>query len=322
MHETLKLVAGGAAQRDIVPILTHFWFHGGRVQAGDSRIAIDAPLQCPELEGRCVPADKLLAATDPQQGGQPRFTVTPAGFLQVQRGRSRVKLPMRSSSDYSPVAEPPADEPVGSIAVPPLRLLREFVSENAIHTWSIGVLLRDGYAYATTGVNFLARLPIEYRGPELCIPVYCLEKILALPFGQYDVRATEDGRGIYLSNSNVWVYSVTLNQRWPDVSKFFDGWQEPPSVDIVSLRTALDIVAPFIPDQKRPDIHFRDGELRTDDGEYSAAVEGMDIANSSWRYETLAVLVKHATHIDFAAYPNPVRWVGGDMQGVATGVKA
>lgn len=316
MLETLQTVLVAVADRDLVPILTHLQFRGGRVMGGDSRITVNAPLSVPELEGLCVPAAKLVKAVA-ACGGQPNLKRDDAGtFVQVSKGRTRIKLPCRSADEYVSPPLPPDTPAEGKLTKAPLARVRKYVSQDASKPFSVGVLLRNGYAYATNNV-ILVRTPVDYSGPEVCIPVYCVEELLKLPIEEYSIHFAENG--LYLRSADTWVHTLALAHRWPDVERFFDGWSEPPAVDAAALKTALKTVRDFVPDDNYPIMRFVGNVLKTLDGEYTAEVDGFDVADSAWRYEMLDLVLQDADRLDFAAYPKPARWSGNGLQGMLTG---
>ena len=60
--DALSKVYGAVAEKDIVPILTHFHLYEGRIQGTNGRLCIDTP--CPEISGLDVtlPAESFMKA--------------------------------------------------------------------------------------------------------------------------------------------------------------------------------------------------------------------------------------------------------------------
>jgi hypothetical protein len=317
MLEAVELVAKAAAERDIVPILRFVCVQDGRAQAGDSRVCVDVPLAEASLQGLCIEADKLLHGMRAAKGKP---------VLRTKEGRLEIRRPSggwtdaktREPLEYS-LVPPPAGAALGRVAMEPLKRIKGFISENAIHAWSVGVLLREGYAYATNGISFVARTPVEYTGPDVCLPVYCLDKILSLPFSGYDAVDGGD-RGLYLVNGDVWVRTTAITLPWPDIAKMFaDFPAELPALPAAQLKEALEVVVPSIADTKDMRVTIRDGVLVVQADE---AGEPVALPNGAWRAEILELLVRHATHADLSLWPRMCPWQGSGMQGFAMGVKA
>ncbi|MDZ4343969.1 MAG: hypothetical protein U1E51_16235, partial [Candidatus Binatia bacterium] len=92
MLDALKFVRGAVKDSDtVMPVLTHFCIHKGRIQGTNGRISIDSP--CPELTFEAVlPADKFLSAIDACKG-EPKMRFTDGGKFVVERKPFRGFLP-------------------------------------------------------------------------------------------------------------------------------------------------------------------------------------------------------------------------------------
>lgn len=86
--EKLKLVAPALSDKELIPVLTHFWFSGDTVMAFNDQIAIEVP--CPtDFEG-AVPGNVLLDMLNSSQSTEAKFTLTEDTLL-VELGKANSK---------------------------------------------------------------------------------------------------------------------------------------------------------------------------------------------------------------------------------------
>src|SRR5580765_5634703 len=75
MREAFDLVRGAVSKKDLIPVLTHFAIHEGRVHGFNGRVHISAPaLDARALPSFTVPALLMTAAVDACRG-EPQFEV-------------------------------------------------------------------------------------------------------------------------------------------------------------------------------------------------------------------------------------------------------
>jgi len=316
MLKTLKLVRGAVADKDLVPVLTHFHIYNGRIQGGNGRVVLDTP--CDALTGMCltVPADRFLKAVDGCQG-EPELTVTDAGALMVKRGSFKVRLPLAKQEDFPLQSHvTPELTPVPGL-LGTLRRLRPFIGEDASRPWLCTVKVENGYAYATNNPVFI-RIPCEL--PDMVIPVFAVDELLRIGIGPLGVYVAETSMTFDFP-AGLWLQCQQVEGEWPDVARFFE---EEPELQPVpaGLLEAVRRVKPFCPDAKFPEIRLGPEGVSTADGDMSAAVEGVNLPESRWRAENLELLLSEATAVDWGAWPNPCRWEGqSGAQGVAVGLR-
>jgi len=158
--ETLRLVRGAVAKKEIVPTLTHFHIYDGRIQGGNSRRSINC--ECTDLKGFniTVPAERFLKAVD-ACNGEPKLKVTEGGKLSISRKRFKALLPLEDHDKY-PINDNPGDYKninAESLLLA-LRTLQPFIGDDATRDWSNGIWIHEGFAYATNNV-VLARVEVE-----------------------------------------------------------------------------------------------------------------------------------------------------------------
>lgn len=319
--DKLTFVHRAAADKDIIPVLTHIYVHGGKVQASDARITLEVP--APELQGHSftIPAEKFIRAVancpnDPK----------------IERVENKVKIvakPVRVSlqccnvTDY-PYVEFKTDDAVRIEApgefLPALRRLFGFISTDATRPWSLGVRLSTEYFYATNNVT-MARVPVKWSGPEMNLPRFVIEKLLEIDMPVVEIWASANSISFKFSNGG-WMRGQLYASPWPDVSKMFE--QSRQYVDVPEgLLSAVQMALPFCGDPKFPVIFLTPSGVATDEkGMSRAEVDFAYGLKGAYRGEVLELVLPLAKRWTPDSYPGPVFWEGEDgMEGLMVGVR-
>jgi len=224
MLETLETVFSAVASKDIVVILTHVLIHGKRIQGGDGTITIDAPYDC-GVEDCAVPGQKFLNSVKACKG-TPKMSITPTGKLSIKQGSFKALLSTLPAADF-PVDKPRGDEQaVPDDLLKAIRRLQPFISKDASRPWSMGILFKDGFAYATNNV-VLARIPMDWKGPAIVLPRVAIDSLVELKEHPSTMHV-EDGMSVaFTYNDGMWLKSQLQNSAWPDVGKMLEGVDGP-----------------------------------------------------------------------------------------------
>jgi len=314
MKNTLNFVRGAVAEKDLVPVLTHFNIKDGRIQGSNGRIAIDAPAEG-AISGMniTVPADKFLKAVD-ACAGEPALKVTEAGNLVIKKGAFRAVLPLAKQEDFPSMEKIMGKQYSAENILPVLRNLRPFISQDASRVWSCGVLLSGGTATATNNV-VLVQSPCAVQ-ERINIPVYAVDELLRINIEP--VSMTVGSRAVMFEfPDSAWMTAQLFEENWPDVdSMFVDTDVAIPA----GVKEAVERVLPFCPDKKHPVINFNKEGVGTNAGDMSAlqAMEGL--SEASFRAEPLLLVLNVATHMDFSQYPSPCPFKGDGIKGIIAGV--
>lgn len=315
MKDTLHLVRGSVSTKDFVPVLQCFHFYNGRVQGQNGRIAIDAPF--PAIGDFTVPAERFLKAVDACDGA-PTVTLTDGGKLSVKKGKFRAVLPLGAHSSF-PLAVKDGDIlATGGGFLPMLRKLRPFISDDASRPWSNGILLRDGYAYATNNV-IMARVPFAWDFGDINLPVYAVDELLRI--GEEPTTLLLKPEAITFELGDAWLRAQLLAGEWPDVAARMEALEHGIPVP-EGLAAAIEKVLPFCPDPKMPEIVFSKDGVSTAEGDHCAAVEGMALPDGRYRAEVLLAVLAVAKTMDLAAHPAPIGFCGNGIEGIFVGLRA
>jgi DNA polymerase III sliding clamp (beta) subunit (PCNA family) len=320
MIKTLNFVKGAVSTKDLVPVLTNFHFYDGRVQGGNGRITIDAPL---DLGGRnitvpAVPFLKAITACD----GAPVLNITDAGRLTIKKGSFRSILPLADgltfplqTLDDQATATDKTDE-----LIKKLRIIKPFIGDDASRPWSCGCLFADGYIYATNNV-VMVRVPWGVpEGVRFNLPSFAVDELLRIGEQPDGFCFERSDTAVTFKYGDRWLRSQLFDTDWPDVGAFFNDEALEPVPE--GLRQAVEKILPFCPDSKFPLIILNSEGVSTADGTMTASVGDMELPDGRYRAEPLLAVLSHAISIDLTKYPAAVPFLGaGGLQGVMVGVK-
>lgn len=303
MRAELNLVRGAVAKKDLVPVLTHFHFYGGRVQGGNGALCIDTPIECSYVELLTVPARSFLSAVD-ACGGEPQLKLDDSGRLVVSKGRFRAKLPLLPSDSY-PRVQPTQGErhpPIGDIEA-----LLPFVSRDASRPWSRGVLLREGYAYATNNIA-IARCKADFLG-TINIPGEALTELSRI--GTRIDGFVQSDNEITFWFGDAWLYSRLYDLAWPDLSAVLSddclGVEMP-----TGIVQAVESVLPFAHDASFPIVSIDAQGVSCAEARVDVDIPGL-VGTHSFAAEPLLEVLRVARRIDFTS--QPIQWVGDQLSG-------
>lgn len=319
MLDALKFVERATADKDIIRALTHICVHDGRLQAGDSKIALECT--CPELAGHSftVAADKFIKAIAVCDG-VPKIEILDDSRIKVSHKRFRVTLPTLKVEDYPRSEMRKSTEiPVPEAFIEALKRVFPFVSQDASRPWSLGVWLQDGYACATNNVT-LVRTPIDWHGPAINLPRFAIQEILDIKIPI--TRIFVDGSALEVEYGDAWFKTQTYTDIWPDsaVQLFNRPMPEMHSVP-ADLLKAVEKLIPFCPDVKFPSIYFKDGAITTANGAQSAEI-GFDFEfTGCYRAEVLQLALSVASEWSPQTYPQPIFFKGDLIEGMLVGLR-
>lgn len=309
MKYTLERVRGAVSRKTLLPILTNVSMRHGWLQSSNGFITVTTP--CPGVDlDFCVPAAPFFKAVD-VCGPTPSLAVD-GGRLTVSKGKTRIRLPLETEDAY-PRAEPISSElevvPDGLCDV--LTRVRPFVGTDAFRLWSHGVLLQDGFVWATNNV-VLVRVPFPGVRPMVW-PTPVLDEVLRL--GEQPVAmAATDSRVELHYEDGTWLAASLIANQWPDTGRFFEVAQgSEGSTEIGQLGAAVEAVAPFCGES--PIVRLTSQGVETPEGHYHACVGMERLPEIAFRLEPFQEVLKVAKAIDFDLAPCRW-WAPGGLEGV------
>lgn len=324
MKDALNIVRGAVADKNLVPVLTHFHIYDGRVQGYNGALAIDTV--CDGLKGIdiTVPADKFLKAVSLK--GEPKIEQKD-GHIIVKVGKTKMKVPMAPNDSFPKVLAGQVtgetyESPKGLLSA--LKTVTPFISSDATRPWSMGVLLANGHAYATNNV-VLVRYPVQWQKSPVGavnLPADAVAELLRIGKEPDLVHVADNAVTFIFDSGKTWLKAQTLTHKWPDVAAMFGkvSFDELPCVP-AGLEEAVENVMHFCPDLLKV-VRFSEKGVSTREGQYSAEVEGYELPPASFGGENLIEVLKRADHFDASKYPGPCVFSNVDgLQGIIAGLR-
>lgn len=322
MLEILNIVKGSVSSKDLVPVLTHFALHDGRICGYDGRVYISAPYAYADRHAFTVPAIEFIAAMEVCEGASSVFSVGD-GFLNITSGHFKARLPTGPLENFplvAPEGKHVANKKGGFIDV--LRKLRPFIGEDASRPWSSGILLLGIKAVATNNIT-IAEASLPFLIASSCIlPVFAIDELLRLDLEPVSYSVTPEAMVFYLPGK-IWLRTKLIAGQWPEgaltIIREFHGkakWKKIPG----ELSEAVNRIRPFCASQANPVIRFSDGQVSTECETMAAEVKGFTgLGACEFRVEPLLEVLAKATHYDLSLFPR-IPWKGHDLGGVMVGV--
>lgn len=319
MLETLKLVQGAVSSVTLIPVLTHFAFHHGRVRAFSGRLSIDAPL--PELKHLTgtVPAEPFVKAVEACGGEEFSVVQYPDGIT-LESEHLEVSMPCGPLESFPGLEEDAIIK--ANLKCPEmlaaLRALRPFIGTDASRPWAMGILF-DGAELAATNNTTIAMvtLPRQMRRTFI-LPAPAVDELLRLNLPPRGF-AVDSHRATFFLPGDVVLQTALVDGVWPkspglvveEQTKGAKFKKLPPR-----LHAAVQSLLPFCADPKAPVVFFDGEQIKTADGPLQGHVEGFKgLGACKFRVEPLLGVLEAAQEADFGRFPR-VPW-RGVQEGIA-----
>ncbi len=310
MLADLKFVQGAIAKKDIIPTLTHFRIHDGRIKGYNGKIALCSNI---EIGINCQPkAVDFVKAIQTCLDNTVHLNMTPAGRLTVKSGKFKAHI--NCVDEIFPDVEPEGEfiKLEGGIMVA-LRLLEPMIAEDASRPWARGILLRGQFAHATNNV-VICQYWLGHNFPfDMVIPHDAVNELIRIGEEPIGLQMTENSVTFHFQN-NRWLRTQTASTQWPAIEKVLDKENINPKDLYPEFFTDLETLRPFVDDLSR--CIFHDGFLAThiDEGIGARVEHNSDIPNGMcFNLNQLRLLVKVATSFDFEQ--SPALFFGENLRG-------
>lgn len=319
----LDVVKGAISTKDLVPVLTHFALHDGRLCGFDGRVYIDAPASETKGLALTVPAIPFIAAIEACGEIPPKMSFTD-GRCEIKAGTFRASLPTGPLEDFPstvPDGKKAKCSPKGGF-LERLRILRPFVGEDASRPWVSGILLMGAKAIATNNIVIAEVSLPNTLWPAGCIlPMFAVDELLRIGHEPIAYARTEQALTFFLPG-DIWLRTKLIAGEWPEGALTLirslhmkAKWTKVPD----GLLAAVERVLPFCADEKAPIVRLEAGKVSTSGEIMSAEVTGFrGLDKCAFRVEPLREVLAHALEIDWSAFPR-VPWRGKDIDGAVVG---
>lgn len=318
LSAALEIVRGAVSTKDLLPVLTHLHIYAGRIQGANGRLNIDTPCGMLARIEATVPADRFIKAVE-MCNGTPSLKVTETKLV-LSRGSFRAQLPLADHSSF-PRAEvlPTGWKALEGGLLSVLRILRPFISTDAIRPWACTALLQADYGWATNNVSIIRTpLPRAWSG-VLMLPVFLIDELLRIDI-EPEAWLQDVNHIMFRLPGGTWIRSQKFVGEWPD-NAFGLIKEVENSISADKLYAAVEAILPFCPDKNFPIIHTGPKGVSTTEGETYAEVNDIVLPEAAFNAAALAQVLQLAKEIDLTHYPKPCPFKGDNLEGVLVGCR-
>lgn len=316
----LELAASVCAERSHVEQLRNIAFKAGRMQAFNGVVRFQSPTSFAKEEDFAVSGAKLSAALAALPSYEDVMVTSNDKHLRLKKGPLSVrvrKLEPESAEFFSRVKMSREAVPVLDL-LERMRAVRDFMSEDASRLWSVSVLLRGGYLWATNNLSLVRSKVALDLGKDVLFPAPAVKLICELESAE---RIELDSNGQITINCGKAIFCFPMHAgEWPDVSSFFDELDAAALPEIPQeLLTGSKVAEKF--SERFTSLRARKIESKGDLAEVEYEVEGAS-GKGIYNARLLTLILSHATHADFSRYPKPIYFRNDLIEGAAVGMSA
>lgn len=317
MKNDLRFIKGAVSTKDFVPVLKHVCIQDGIAQAFNGSIALSTPIN---LKENVVPiASDFIKAIELCKD-EPQISLTKAGRLKIQDGSFKVFIKCTNAETY-PVVKPTGKKiKVKEDLNKVFKALFPFTGADASRPWSAGIIIRNGYAYATNNVVLACYTKPVQLPNELIIPIAAIKELVRIGEDIESVQLDRDTITFHFEGDR-WLRTNLIDHKAPDFAQVLskctyekESMQEVPE----DLTEILERLYPFM-DKKTPTAILRKAGIFTGEKDDGASDGTHSFPLSVFRYEPLHSLSELATHWNFNYYPSPCPFISEDVSGVIIG---
>lgn len=309
MLADLKFVQGAIGKKDIVPTLTHFRIHDGKIKSYNGKIALCSPI---ELGIDCQPKAVDFIKAIQTCTDTVHLSMTPAGRLTVKS--AKFKAHINCVDETFPDVEPSGDliQLSGNL-LPALKALEPMIAEDASRPWARGILLRDQFAHATNNV-VICQYWLGYAFPfDMVLPHDAVNEMIRINQEPVSMQMAENAVTFHYQGDR-WLRAQTVEPQWPDIARVLDKPSSPKDI-YPEFFDDLETLRPFVDDLNR--CFFTNGFLAThvDEGLGARVEHGCETIQNDlvFNINMLRMLSKVATQFDFSV--SPALFFGDNLRG-------
>ena len=318
MKDALNFIKGAVSSKDFVPALKHVHIANGRIQSFNGSLALSSPIDFDKTI--CPKGKEFIRAID--SCTEPQISITKAGRLKVQDGSFKVFIDSEDEKSF-PVVEPEGEifDCVTDLTLM-LKSLLPFTGTDASKPWAMGVLIRQGYAYATNNVMLACFKNPLGISKNLIIPKPAIDELLRIKQPVRRIQTTDNAIVFHFDDER-WLRSNLVADNGPDFLPIFQKFDFTPTAlskipDDLSERILK--LKPFT-DKKNPLLIFRQDGIFTALGEAGASDSEYPFPLSVFRIEAVEKVLEVATCWNLSTYPAPCPFMGDNVTGVMIGTR-
>ena len=316
MLKQLKFVQGAVGKKEFIPAITHFCIENGTVRAYNGTIALSSPIPCDiNCKPKAVPMVQAIAKCNETIS----LSMTPSGRLSIRSGAFKALIDCIEESQVHVQPEGKEIYFDGNALLAGLKVVQDFIGNDASRPWATGVLLKGQSVFATNNVCL-----IEYW---MGVDFPCVANIPRSAIAEM-IRINEPPSHAQLDMNSItfhysdgrWIRSQLYSTEWPDLSKVLDRDCEPVPLP-KELFIGLETIRPF--QNKLGQVFLSENSMRThEDPNEGASFEfAWPYKDSIYSVDMLQLLEGVAQTADFGTYPAPCIFYGERLRGAIIGMR-
>ena len=211
MRNEIEWLEDALATKDSTPAMTYYMVKDRMMLATNGRMVAGFPC---DVDGEFLVPGEELSKILRRLPDEPTFKVN-GDRLTLRSGRFSGTLHLLPAEQWRfPVMEEVKWEKFPPTILPIFKDLRPFISESAVHRWSLGVAIDDGWCFGTN--NFaLAGAPFPVGvGMKALIPTWVVDFILGRTEGLEQWATTEHFMAFKWRNG-AWMRSTLIDVEFP-----------------------------------------------------------------------------------------------------------
>ena len=319
IFDALQFVKGAISKKDFIPSLKHVLIQDGQIQAFNGHIALNSPV---DFEHNVVPVAADFIKAVEQCNSEPKMHVTKGGKLSIKDGSFKVFVKLTDAATF-PRMEPEGEmHECNSDIMGAFRTLKPFIGDDASRPWSAGVIIKDGYAYATNNTVLACYMHRIDLAHNVIIPVAAIKELVRIKKPVTHTQLSETSITFHFAHGQ-WLRCNLLDQKAPDFHDILSQCD----YDVSSMQPIPDDLPerilrlkPFM-DPKEPQVIFRKEGMFTAPDESGASDTEYSFPFGVFRQEPITHVVGMATHWNLSTYPAACSFVGKDVSGVMIGMR-
>lgn len=299
--------------------MNHYRVTQGEIRATDGRITAGYPW--PYGGDFLVPGEEFEKVLN-RMPTEPTLSVS-AGRLTLRSGRFRGTVEILPPSEWNyPGCEDAEWLPIPKQLIELLKVLKDFISDNAVQQWALCVALQDGWAFSTNNIA-IAGAPCEGLGTiRALLPIWAIEFLTGRATDLTHWCWTNHYCGFRWKNG-AWMRSQLIVGEFPAkaASLVQQAFKEKPSQKITKeFRIAFERVAELAEDTiavYADRIESQFGKATVEDGITCEVPQEGD--HSLWGAKYLLPALRVADSWSPGQWPNPVCFRGSLVSGYVVG---
>jgi hypothetical protein len=212
MRNEIEWLEDALSTKDATPAMTYYMVKNKMMLATNGRMVAGFPC---DVDGEFLVPGEELTKILKRLPNEPTFKVN-GDRLTMRSGRFSGTLHLLPAEEWRfPVLEEVVWQPFPPTLLPIFKDLRPFISESAVHRWSLGIAIDDGWCFGTN--NFaLAGAPFPPGGGvKALIPTWVVDFILGRTEGLVQWAMSPQFMAFKWSNG-AWMRSTLIDAEFPE----------------------------------------------------------------------------------------------------------